>query len=94
MKILRECPELIWMAEYNDSCIRSLGNYIGKEDQKTGALTDISISHRLNNGNFGNVFMGKWASTSVALKRANKLEDESMLRKEVAILQYVSVRKI
>ncbi len=55
-------------------------------------LEDVKIGKKLGEGNFGEVFLGTWAATDVALKKLNGGEIEAF-QLEAAILWYFQVEK-
>eukprot|EP01114_Cavostelium_apophysatum_P021699 TRINITY_DN7641_c0_g1_i1.p1 TRINITY_DN7641_c0_g1~~TRINITY_DN7641_c0_g1_i1.p1 ORF type:complete len:1296 (+),score=191.81 TRINITY_DN7641_c0_g1_i1:64-3951(+) len=52
-------------------------------------LKDITVGTRLGSGNFGEVFLGIWNGTNVALKKLKTSEDEIEFEKELGILFHI-----
>jgi serine/threonine protein kinase len=53
-------------------------------------LTDIKVGKKLGEGNFGEVFLGTWAGTNVALKKLSGGEIEAF-QQEASILWYFNL---
>ena len=55
-------------------------------------LKDVRIGKKLGEGNFGEVFMGSWAATDVAMKKLSGGEIEAF-QQEASILWFFNLKK-